>query len=226
METEERIINTQIERIPKITQCRTIIVLISSISNKINIHASIKGESNTIIKNNEIANSDIDDISQNWEVIDINKITCKLSSSEIKRLTLESFIQEADSSMEVDWMDSQDGADSIENSLEYDELNEFSFGLQERTKNQKLSGDQLKFLKHQIEDSSLKINQISTKFKVSPSLLYKIRRMNWERLNNPSSNNIVKIYGLQQQILVNEARNFVIEHWYPFSAKDLNDKIN
>ena len=210
METEERIINTQIERIPKTSQCRTITVIISSISNKININTSIKGESNTIIKNNEIANSDIDDINQNWEVIDINKITCKLSSSEIKRLTLESVIQEADSSMEVDWMDSQDGADLIENSLEYDELNEFSFGLQERIKNQKLSGDQLKFLKRQIEDSSLNINQISTKFKVSPSLLYKIRRMNWERLNNPSSNNIVKIYGLQQQILVNEARNYLL----------------
>ena len=127
--------------------------------------------------------------------------------------------------MEVDWMNSQDGADLIENFLKNDELNEFSFGLQERIKNQKLSGDQLRILKHQIEDSSLNLNQISTKFKVSPSLLYKIRRMNWERLNNPSSNNIVKIYGLQQQMLVNEARNFVIEHWYPFSAKDLNDKI-
>ena len=122
-------------------------------------------------------------------------------------------------------MNSQDGADLIENFLKNDELNEFSFGLQERIKNQKLSGDQLRVLKHQIEDSSLNINQISTKFKVSLSLLYKIRRMNWERLNNPSSNNIVKIYWLQQQMLVNEARNFVIEHWYPFSAKDLNDKI-
>ena len=67
------------------------------------------------------------------------------------------------------------------------------------------------FLKHQINDSLLNINQIITKFKISSSLLYKIRRMNWERLNNPSSNNIVKIYELQQQILVNELRIIVFD---------------
>ena len=84
METKERIINAQIERIPKITQYRTLTMIISSNSNKINIHTSIKGESNTIIKNNEITNSDIDDINQNWKVIDINKIIYKHRSSEIK----------------------------------------------------------------------------------------------------------------------------------------------
>ena len=55
METEEGIINTKIERIPKTTQCRTISVIILSISNKIKTHTSIKGESYTIIKSNEIA---------------------------------------------------------------------------------------------------------------------------------------------------------------------------
>ena len=56
METKDRIINVQIERVPITIQCRTINVLILSISNKINIHTSIKGESNTIIKNNETTN--------------------------------------------------------------------------------------------------------------------------------------------------------------------------
>ena len=56
--------------------------------------------------------------------------------------------------------------------------------------------------------------------------MYKINQSNWEQINNKSRKSLIKLYGKDKSILLNEITAFVNGWEYTFNAKEIANHIN
>ena len=100
------------------------------------------------------------------------------------------------------------------------------FELKKRIKHQRLSLDQKKFLKLTIDESGLTSKQISKKYKISQSLIYKIKRSSWQHLTDKRNKDVFKIWDSDKQEIISEMIEYSKQAQEVFTAKDMADHIN
>ena len=132
------------------------------------------------------------------EIIDANSVTQKLTNAEISKLTLESIID-----IKIDEISNR--ADSDENEEEQldesknkEEEENGDFGLKEREKNQKLTHQQLLFIKSKSNDPAFTSKIMSIKFNSSVPQINKINRMNLDQINNRKLEHTLNLLSLKR----------------------------
>ena len=106
------------------------------------------------------------------------------------------------------------------------EENKEDFGLKEWSKGQKLSHDQLKFLKSTINQSSLTTTQISNEYRVSVSQINKIKRMNEQIILDDPKKKFIKLSKMNKKMLTNEILKFIESNNNTFYATEITDFVN
>ena len=205
---------------------KEILLILSSVADTLSIHTHIKRLEylNKIISEN--SESSEEEIKELNDVIDLCKTTSKLSPNKINELVYEALVPGITNEISINSELNQQYEHISEEYNQIDRENEESFGLIERWKYQKLTDQQYKFLKKELETSNDTINQISNQYNVSISLLYKINQSNWEQINNKSRKKLIKLYGKDKSILLNEITAFVNGWEYTFNAKEITNHIN
>ena len=161
MESDDQQYNDNINKLRSKPKHRSLQMLLSSIEDNICIHTelNISNIENMPVHEEETKDEDLNKHSGN--IFDINSNTKNLTSEEIKERCIEALL---DSTKEQNESYNQSEFEVIsyvddEKRLKDEDKNDF--GLKERTKYQKLTHDQLKFLKNIINKSNLTTSQIS-----------------------------------------------------------------
>ena len=163
------------------------------------------------------------------EIIDVNSVTLKLTNVEISKLTLESIID-----IKMDEISNR--ADSEENEEEEEEQLDESknkeedergdLGLKEREKNQKLTHQQLLFIKGKFNDPAFTAKLISIKFNLSVSQINKIKRMNLDQIDNRKIRAYIKLTKSEKKLLLSSIDCFYQNTNHAFNAKEVADYVN
>ena len=170
-------------------------------------------------------------INKNWpSIIDINSMTKNKNFKEIVDLALKSIfgVDNSDSLQMGDNKDSsnEDRKDSSLFSDEENIYNEFS----ERKRFQKLTHNQLIFLKQIIEKADITSKEISCHYKISPSQISKIKRTNIDQIQWGPRRNYTKLSSRENKLLSKTIVSYHSNICTPFTAKDVveyvENKIN
>ena len=112
-----------------------------------------------------------------------------------------------------------------ENEIE-SESNDGLHGLNDRKKYQKLSLDQVCYIKTIYESISLTKKEFQSKFNISSSVLNKIKRRPWNQINSIKRRKIVKIYDKNREDLINIIKEYVFNSKNILTAKEIVDHAN
>ena len=100
------------------------------------------------------------------------------------------------------------------------------FGLDNRLKNEKLSKDQILFLKHLLAEEKFSIKEIQYKYKISTSTLSRIKRSQLSQFFlNSNSRNLIKIDWTQEEKLIKLIRDFIFNVKHTVTAKEITNYI-
>ena len=225
MESEEELFNQNLDDNSD-EQSKVKLLVISSADDYVKLHLNLhqlkKIEIEELIKENhhhpywQFSN----------EVIDMTKITRNLSINDIKRLTIETLNTNADAS-QISWdlYDAFNISQLEKEEVKY-ESDDDSCGLKDKRKHQKLSKNQIKYLKTIFMTTDLTIREIQSEYNVSYSVLNKIKRSSWNLLEKWDKKNITKLScGKRETVvkLINKCiRNFKSE----LTAKEIANKVN
>ena len=159
-------------------------------------------------------------------ICDITKITQKLDCTEVNQLKYRILNSNIDISQEeINSIQNVVISESSEEKLRI-LAEDASYGLKIRLKGQKLSTDQIHFIKELCNDPELKIIDICRAYNISPSLIYKIKRSVYDQLKKSKSSVYIKHFGSKKLKLINFIREFVIHTKSTFTAKDVTRHIN
>ena len=150
---------------------REINVIISSHQNTVSIHTD--SWKYFICSNNDASSSDSSSQSDSfWEyIIDINKLTRNLNPDQIKELWIRELVPQFEGDQDDFKLDSSEI--DVESVKEDDqmEIEENTYGLDQRIRNQKLTTDQIHLLKSILDKNLFTTKEISVKYNVSCSVL-------------------------------------------------------
>ena len=90
-----------------------------------------------------------------------------------------------------------------------------------RKRNEPLTTDQIQFLRSQIEINVLTVKQISSKFYVSPSVLYKIKRMTSENIKRGCLRRLTKLNPSDKNIVLLAMKEYLESQISPYTAIDV-----
>ena len=159
-------------------------------------------------------------------IFDISKITQKIELDEITSLTLKTLNPHIDiSKNEIKEMDAKIKSNRSESDIQLI-VEDASYGLKNRRKGEKLSYDQISFLKLLSKDSNIPAKEIWRTYNVSTSVLNKIIRATNEEINKIKVKNFAKIYGSQQLKLFNWLQCYVKNNKSTFTAKEATNFVN
>ena len=95
-----------------------------------------------------------------------------------------------------------------------------------RRKHEKLNRDQIQFLKDQIEHSKLAMTEISSRFFVSPSNLWRIKKLNSIQILQGPARSPLRLYCEEYQE-VKRGIKFYNKNWeFPYTVKDVKEYID
>ena len=202
------------------------LVVISSYNDTIKTHTNAAFLRNLkieeIIKNKKEEKKD----NKSSTIIDPSKITKKLDICQVNELSIKELSPKIDYSINyASFTDNPNKFVSMDEEDKHD-LDQNSFGLNHRTKNQKLSYDQIWFLKNIINTSNLPIKEIQFNYNVSYSTLSRIKRCPLNHINQLKSRNIVKVYGEQKEKLANTIMKYIVNTKHTSTAKEITLFVN
>ena len=226
MEEEKNLISLDSNNITATSIRRELILILSSIDDVASIHTHIKRVNSSNEADPNQSESSRDEIEECTDIVDICKLASKLTSNKINELVIETLAPGTIDSARKELRSVQQNKFAGGDNFQIDDENESSFGLMERLKHQKLSNDQYKFLKKELEVSNENIYQLSTKYNISTSLLIKIKHRSWQQINNMSNRDKMKVYGENKHILRNEIWLFIKNCEYSFTTNDVTQHVN
>ena len=165
-------------------------------------------------------------ISKYLSIIDISNVTLNYSIKEIDWLSLK--VLNPNISLENDKNLLNNDADDVQslNESSNEEFEDESWGLNDRHKSQKLSLDQIKYLKNQMSNWNYSIKEIQEKYYVSYSALNKIKRSSWSQINESNQRKLVKLSDKQNKLLIKVVSDYIMITKYRITAKDVTDFVN
>ena len=210
----------------KDSSIRSKIFVVSSHEDQIKLHTNIFSLKNCDIKDLIDNDEDAFELQMSHIVIDTKQSTQGLNIEEVKMLWLQSLNPRIDPSL-VSFNESESVCNSIqkEEEIKYKYEDEWC-GLNNRNKFQKLSKDQIWFLKSILMTNALTIKQIQSKYWVSYSTLNKIRRCSMSKLNKSSLRGITKIHGTEKKILIKTIGKLLFGSKATLNAKEVTNNIN
>ena len=159
-------------------------------------------------------------------IFDISKITQKIELDEITSLILKTLNQHIDiSKNEIKEMDAKTKSNRSESDNQLI-VEDASYGLKNRRKSEKLSYDQISFLKLLSKDLNIPGKEIWKAYNVSTSFLNKIIRTTNEEINQINVKHFVKIYGSQLLKLFNWLQCYFKNNKSTFTVKEATNFIN
>ena len=205
---------------------REINITFSWINNKVSINSSNDKYSEVKIDKED---KHLDDkvIPQNkLIIIDIPKLTRNKDFNTVRALAIQSIWSEFELN--------DDYPENIIKSYQEDNTNENleilksdeTYGLANRTRNQKLSTIQLTYLKSKIESSNLPTKKLSKEFNVSISLINKIKRTNLSQLWKGRSRKLAKFYGTEMKNIIQELKKFINWVNHAFNSIEITNHVN
>ena len=153
-------------------------------------------------------------------ILDIRQLTCKLSPTEILNI----INQELDISKI-----SEINPFKLENTMDKQVLNQWSDfqNIEEikqtffrRKPREKLTSKQLTFISDQIEKSGHSISELSKKYWISKSLLFKIMKMRISYFKRRELQQASKVFWTEKQMIIQCIQKFIKNRTYPFIVKD------
>ena len=105
-------------------------------------------------------------------------------------------------------------------------LNDELYGLNDRCKHQKLSNDQRILLKNLICSSKLTLNEIQSKFKVSYSVLNRLKKWSLSQLYKQASRKIIKITNDEKEEIQNAIKKYLQSTRHTTIAKEIIEYLN
>ena len=158
--------------------------------------------------------------------IDVNKQTSKLSPIEIDTLALRSIFTNELENYEHDVKMQDHVMEEEKKLIKHPEESTNDYGLSEREKHQKLTIQQKRLIKMEIESSELTSSHISIKYGVSPSLVSKIKNSRKHKFDENFNKGVTKIYGKNKEEIISEMAKYSNESTYAFTVNDMTKHIN
>ena len=115
---------------------------------------------------------------------------------------------------------------SDNNSILNDRLDGEDNELTRRNKHQKLTKLQMKFIENILNQWTFSIKILWQKYWVSPSVVYKIKRMSNNQINQGSSKNFNSITDKEKEKLLKELQDMILNTDYPFNSVQATELIN
>ena len=205
---------------------RTIIVVASYINGSLSLHLDKNIKLEEKDKQSIISQDSFKSIKELELIYDVNSITNKLAIDQIDYLRNE--LIEASSREEIKDNLSPKIEDSGTSLSQYESLeeNEEWWGLNSRVKNQKLSHDQIKYIKSIIHNKELNIKQIWTKFNISISWVWRIKRMKLSEVERKPIKQIIKLTLSQKKGLTKAINNTLKTTNYSIDCKEITQEVN
>ena len=226
MESDDQQYNDNINKLRSKPKHRSLQMLLSSIEDNICIHTelNISNIENMPVHKEETKDEDLNKHSGN--IFDINSNTKNLTSEEIKERCIKALLVSTKEQNESYNQSEFEVISYVDDEKRLKDEDKNDFGLKERTKYQKLTHDQLKFLKNIINQSNLTTSQISKEYKVSPSQINKIKQMKDLKIAIGPHKRFVKLKKHDKKILANEIIKFNEINKYPYYASDITAYVN
>ena len=209
-----------------VTNNRKVIIILSCINDVTSIHTKIiNQELASPIEEEKSGISHVEN-KNSTEIIDINKSTRGLTVEEINDNIIDTIIPNINNNsiLMIKQQNSEDYDEQRQ--LDFDASVDNTFGLLERGKYQKLTKEQIKFLRTLLNSSELSTKQISARYGVSLSLISKIKRQSWQEITAGPHKNYAKVFGTDKYGLSCEILSYLKEWEYTLSAKDVAEKVS
>ena len=114
--------------------------------------------------------------------------------------------------------------DCIDNDTFKEEI--YNWGLTNRKSNQKLSYEQIWYVRQKANKSEWTTKQLSNKFSLSVSQINKIKQMNDVDIIRGRSKSIIKLNASQTNLLRKTINDFIVNTDYAFIAEDVASFVN
>ena len=192
----------------------------SSISNIIYTHTNIRDLKVESLEHYDILNWDsVNKSNISTIIIDLQIIT--LSTEKIKLLWVKALNKDIEiTKKQLNLLNKKD--DSSSGSLEYDVfLDDVIYGPESRNKRDKLTHDQVIYLKCILSDNNININRISVAYNISVAVFNKIKRDKFTKNLKTRQRKIVKAYGSSKMKLQKEINNFIFTIDHPCTIKEI-----
>ena len=207
MGSEDEHISQYFEENNSLEDTKTRMVIISCINNWIQIHINVSEmkDQSTEELVQEYNGQTFDHSSQ--DIIDITKTTRNLTMDEIKQLSIKTMMPEADIS-QLNWENLGEvrNLQSLEENVK-EATEDESYGLSCRRKYEKLSLDQILFIKSLPENTEISIKQLQSDYNISYSVANKIKRSTLNLQDRLGWRKITKVYGSSKEILVKSIKS-------------------
>ena len=226
MESEDDLFNQNLDDDNSEGVSKLKLFVISSTADYIQLHLNIHQ-----LKQMEMEQIIVQNSSQNYslfyqEIIDVTKATRSLTINDIKMLALKDLDWEVDiSQISWDLFEHSENSQLEKEEIKYESDND-SNGLKNKDKHQKLSKNQIKYLKAIFMTTELTIKQIQSEYNVSYSVLNKIKRSSLDDLNKYSKRNITKVSDSKEKIIVKLIKKCIQSVRSTTTAKEVTDKVN
>ena len=201
------------------------IAVISNINDALYVHSNIFD-----IKDEEI---DINSKHLQWNEVrndsafinDITKTTNKLDWDEIKLLKFK-ILGLSNNLTKEEIKDFQNDIESISSdNISQLVTEDASYGLKIRQKGDKLSKDQLIFIKDLSADPEITTKDIWRVYNVSPSVVNKIKRSTQTQLMKDRIKNVEKLFETRKLKLIKTIDDFIVKNSTTFNAKEVTNML-
>ena len=159
-------------------------------------------------------------------IFDVNQVTKRLTWKQTKLTAIKTIFEGDDIDIEtLVLLDNNDrGEIREENSMEENNINDF--GITNRRKHQKLTGDQLMHAKNTIINSNCTSKELSNKLWLSDSQINRMRIAWAMQLNIKPRRNFIKLTSKQEKILRRTINIFIEESETPFTSIEVANHVN
>ena len=225
MNSEEEFIVQEIENDKNKGKNKIRLLVVSSWDNQSKIDIDSNSLMDLTIKDLMQTDNDIVDNQHLTTIVNINEESKNLSISEINNLAISSLgTKHRGSSKWLSMLDQSDISNSIEEGNKY-ESDDDHLGLKSRSKYQKLTVDQIKFIKNVLIESKLTFKQIQFEYNLSYSVINKIKRSTWRSINSYKRRNLLKFYGTQKDRLLKAINEYVSKWKHILIAIEVADHV-
>ena len=181
-------------------------------------------------KSHDVVMAEDKSIEDDWcktdsNIFDIKKITNKLSTDEILHLINRELDIETHSLANPFKIKEKLDKQLINELCELQQMDKIESTFCHRKVRSKLTPNQIKYIASEIYWSTLGISELSAKYKISKSLLYKIREMSESDFSRRTSQPSNKILGNELKILIRCIERFVRNRMHPYNVKDVRQYV-
>ena len=106
-----------------------------------------------------------------------------------------------------------------------EEFEDESWGLNDRQNNQKLSLNQIKYLKNQMSNRNFSIKEVQEKYSVSYSVLNKVKIL-WSQIDECKQRKLIKVNERQNKMLIKVVSEYIMMTKYTVVDKDATDFVH